>query len=445
MLFEQRERWLDELHEYVVHVKEAAVCEAGFMPVPDILNEITEASADPREHRAPHQYYDWKSRARDLADAERWIGPNLRHHVGTDLDRIGSVITSGLLGTTKKGKPAVHDRNRPLVAASAATANALLDDPKAVSAAWRDLVTACRNDDHVEYPAERVKYLRDTVVALATRRRLDPGYHGPVQTAARVVSGSRDAVIHAQWMVGEPVTQPDLENIDTPSALSQTELDNLAARCVEGSSKREEFVVWFRIESAFVKRGNCVQSGDVTLYQGALLAGALTDHDAVREHFDVVPEELLTEELREIQAGEDPHKQPGEVWGFEWTIPSLVYARVEIHDIERHRAVSRARTLLDAVIQVNTPQPGTWKVLGGYLLLDGSDHFYYHRFSWGLKHEAAHTDLMYYNDHFTDDLRRVTAEGHVVTASAAESLAPVLGTAARSGDSVGVMPLRRLC
>jgi hypothetical protein len=78
-IFQQRERWLEELHEYV-NRKELIICDAGYMSLPAITDEITEAAADPRPHTR-QQRYDWKSRARDLDDTRAWLGPQLRAQV----------------------------------------------------------------------------------------------------------------------------------------------------------------------------------------------------------------------------------------------------------------------------------------------------------------------------------------------------------------------------
>jgi hypothetical protein len=62
-----------------------------------------------------------------------------------------------------------------------------------------------------------------------------------------------------------------------------------------------------------------VTHGDVTFYEAQALASLLTDHDRVREVFDVVPEELLTDEIRDLQrsGNVDDHT------GFEYA-PGLV-------------------------------------------------------------------------------------------------------------------------
>jgi hypothetical protein len=100
-------------------------------------------------------------------------------------------------------------------------------------------------------------------------------------------------------------------------------------------------VVWaldFQFDSTidgkaiFFGKDPCVTHGDVTFYEAQALASLLIHHDRARELFDVMPEELLTDEIRDLQrSGKvDDHT------GFEYA-PQLVYARVTVHDVERHR------------------------------------------------------------------------------------------------------------
>jgi hypothetical protein len=47
-MFEQQERWLEELREYTDR-KEAVTCRSGYMPLTAITQEIADACADTRE------------------------------------------------------------------------------------------------------------------------------------------------------------------------------------------------------------------------------------------------------------------------------------------------------------------------------------------------------------------------------------------------------------
>jgi hypothetical protein len=80
-MFEQHERWLEELLEYTDR-KEAVTCRSGYMPLTAITQEITTACADAREH-GRLQIGSWESMAADLSDTLDWIGPDLLALVDT--------------------------------------------------------------------------------------------------------------------------------------------------------------------------------------------------------------------------------------------------------------------------------------------------------------------------------------------------------------------------
>jgi hypothetical protein len=179
-------------------------------------------------------------------------------------------------------------------------------------------------------------------------------------------------------------------------------------------------VVWFRLsEGYFLGKDPCVTHGDITFYEAQALASLLIHQDRAREVFDVVPEELLTDEIRDLQRS----GKVDEHTGFEY-LPGLVYARVTVHDVERHRAEETARVHLDAVLAVVGHHEHMWKVLGGYLFFDGSPwNPLLPR--WGLKEPRTET-VFYQNDHFAKNLADFTANGHLITAETAQQLQPSL-------------------
>lgn len=417
-IFDQRERWLEELHEYV-REDASVICEAGYMSLPAITDEIAEAALDPQPHGG-QQKNDWISRAGDLDDSLSWTGPELAALVTAAVHDLHRSITSELL--TGRSKPSVDDSKRAVVAKEVATLGVLLDRDDALVAAWRDLIAACKNPDHTTFPAERVKYLRDTVFALCHRRKQDRGAFGQLRTAFDVLLGSDRTVRSAQRDLGNDVEPSDLE-IGADSPLTSVELQSLSERCIVAPTRTGDYVVWFRIDHAFVKGDDCANHGAVTFYPATSLAGALTDHDSARELYKVVPEELLTEEVRELQLSEDDG--PDEHRGFEYE-PGLVYTRVEVSQVERHLARSRARTLLDAVLKVIGTSKNTWEVLGGSLLFGEGERFHYHSLNWGRKHDFVSHELDYTNDYFTASLEDFNSRGVPITADAAEALLPVL-------------------
>ncbi|GAA0997310.1 hypothetical protein GCM10009551_064690 [Nocardiopsis tropica] len=417
-IFDQRERWIEELREYVLN-NAAVICQAGVMALPAITEEIEEAALDPQPHNGM-QKNDWTSRARDLEDSLKWVGPELASLVTAAVRDLHRLIANDLL-TGSSGPRAVDDSKRPDVAKWAAALGALLDQDDALVAAWRDLITACKNPDHRAFSGDRVKYLRDTVIALCHRRNQDPGASGQLQTALDVLLGSDHTVRIAQHSLGDEVDLSKIE-INGDSALGPDELQALSERCVVAPTPTGNFVVWFRIDHAFVKGSYCATHGAVAFYPAVSLAGALTDYDSARELYGVVPEELLIEQVRELQTSDEG---PNEHMGFEYK-PGLVYARVEVSGVERHHAMSRARNLLDAILKVIGTDTNTWEVLKGSLLFGETERLHYHSLSWGLKHEHISHTLDHMNDHFTDSLRELGGKGVTITADAATELLPVL-------------------
>ena len=266
-----------------------------------------------------------------------------------------------------------------------------------------------------------MKYLRDTVFALCHRRKQDPGSFGQLRTALNVLLGTDHLVRRAQLDLGDDVGQRQLD-INADSPLTPDELLSLSERSIVAPTRTGDYVVWFRIDHAFVKGGHCATHGAATFYPAQSLAGALTNHDSARVLYAVVPEELLIEQVREVQASDDG---PSEHRGFEYK-PALVYARVEVTGVKRHLAKLRARTLLDAILKVVGTSENTWEVLCGSLLFGEGERFYYPSLSWGLKHESINHKLDYMNDYFTASLTDLNRQGVTITADAAEALLPVL-------------------
>jgi hypothetical protein len=414
MLFEQHDRWLEELLEYT-NRKEAVTCRSGYMPLTAIAQEITIACADARVH--DHMQIDsWESMAADLSDSLDWIGPNLLVLVDTAARRVHHAITNDLLVPRPPNpRPRIDDTKRPIVAAQTAALAAVLDRDDVLGAAWRDLVAGCRDINHALYPSERIAFLRDTLVGLSEYRKQDRRYFSPISTAVQVLIGYQTSVRQAQAMVGDPVDNAPY-NPHAKADLTEAERADLAARCILERPPADDYVVWFRLsEGYFVGRDPYVTHGDITFYEAQALASLLIHQDRAREVLDVVPEELLTDEIRDLQKS----GKVDEHTGFEYA-PGLVYARVTVHDVERHRAVDTARMHLDTVLAVVGVHEHMWKVLGGHLFYDSSPWNPIGA-RWGLK-EPLPEPVFYQNDHFATDLARFTADGHLITAETAQRL-----------------------
>ncbi|WP_458686364.1 hypothetical protein [Nocardia tengchongensis] len=417
-MFKQHDRWLEELVQYT-NRKQSITCTAGRMPLTAIVEEIANACADARKHDG-QQVRDWQSMASDLSDALDWIGPELHELVATAAQTIHQTITNDLLVTKPSGKVILEDSKRPAVAKQTAVLSGALDGDGLLVAAWRDLLAACRDINHARHPHEHVAYLRDTLIGLSELRNQDRQYWSPIRTAVNVLCGSPTSVRQAQAMAGDPVGATVQFDPNAAVGLTEDELIDLAERCIVELPLTGNYVVWFRLHPAFVKGSiSCVTHGEVTFYDAQVLAGALTDHQRARELFEVVPEELLTDEIRELQLS----AKVDDCVGFEY-VPQLVYARVTVQDVESHRAEETARMYLDTVLAVVGVTQGMWQVLDGTLFFDDSQS-YLPSVEWGLKEPMPET-VFYENDYFTTHLREMTTAGHVITAEAMQRLQPVL-------------------
>ena len=269
-MFEQRDRWLEELIEYTRR-EESITCTSGHMPLIAILQEIADACADPQPHDRS-QFYDWQSRSADLTDTLDWIGPQLSALVDAPGRAIVQAITNGLLTLDAKGRICLDDTQRPVVGAATAALMTIIGRDDMLLAAWRDLVGACRDTDHIRYPHERVAFLRDTVVALSEYRKQGRGFWAPISKAANVLGAYQGSVWTAQLMIGEPQELTVPFNPQERSTLSSADLEDLAERCLLAAPAAGEFVVWFRLAPAFVHNRSCVTHGDITFYDAQRLA-----------------------------------------------------------------------------------------------------------------------------------------------------------------------------
>lgn len=301
----------------------------------------------------------------------------------------------------------------------AATLFDLLDQDSTIIAAWRDLVAACQDPDHIEFSYDRVAFLRDNVIALQEHRRQDPGHWGLITTAVKVLFDDRFSVHLAQAHLGDPPIEFHPRSQEEPTGLTDAQRMDLTERWIVRRPSTKDVVVWFRIANAFISPTGCMAHGDITFYSAQVLAGAIIDHEVARETYEVVPEELLIDEISAQQAS--PHGID-EYHGIEHR-PGMVYARVVVRDVEPHRAVDEARMLLDSLLAVIDPHEDMWKILKGHLTFDDTRH--YRPLEWGPKTEPA-PPIYYQNDHVGRDLRALNDNGHEITRETARALQPII-------------------
>ncbi|TDZ77375.1 hypothetical protein DE4585_04769 [Mycobacteroides salmoniphilum] len=416
-MFEQHERWLEELREHTGR-KELIACRSDHMPLTAIAAELTNACGDPQMHDKK-KIRDWESLEADLADTLDWIGPELSALVDGLGRAICQTIANDLLAPGPNGGARIDDTKRPIVGAAAEALTAVFGGEDLLVAAWRDLVTACRTVDHTVYPYGRIRFLRDTLFDLSEHRKQGLGFGSPVQTAVDALFGDTSNVRYAQAMVGDPIDMTTPYDPRGKTDLTDDDLADLADRCLVTRSLVGEYVVWFRIAPAYIPAVDCVTHGDATFFDAQVLAGALTDHERARQ-LDVVPEELLTDEIRELQLTGNVDDYTG--FQFE---AQLVYARVAVRNVERHLAVDTARMYLDTLLAVVGVSDGMWTVLGGHLFFAAGEPPYPPVPRWASK--VPRPELTFYqNDFFTTHLSEINAEGHVITAARAIQLREVL-------------------
>lgn len=155
---------------------------------------------------------------------------------------------------------------------------------------------------------------------------------------------------------------------------------DLAERWIVSRPVTGDVVTWFRIDKAYFVGNDCTVHGNIAFYSAPNLSGGILDHNFVRQHYSVVPEELLTDSVLRTQSetsGVDEYR------GFEHT-PGVVYARVALTDVESHRAAAEALHQLQCLLAVLRPPDHMWTILKGCLVFDGS----WNPLEWGLKRDS---------------------------------------------------------
>ncbi|WP_157108491.1 hypothetical protein [Aldersonia kunmingensis] len=388
--------------------------------------EIADACADERAQTRIH-VPNWQSMATDLEDAVSYLGSEAATAVRAEtvslIDAIRNQLLSETADDTGKTQISIDNGKRPQVTDFSAALLARLDGDDLLVAAWRDLVAGCRDSSHITYPYDRIAFLRDNAIALLEHRRQDPGHWGSIRTAVDILFDSRYSVARAQDALGEPPIAFDPRNQTEPTGLTDEERMNLAERwIVRPPSTEDTVIVWFRIANAYSVHGGDLAHGDINFYSAQVLAGVITNHAAARTALSVVPEELLTDQIREQQANIG---DIDEYNGLEHQ-PGLVYARIVVRNIEHHAAVAEARTLLHALLSVLHPHEDMWKILNGHLVFDG--RYTTRPLEWGPKTDLAPT-IFAENDYVADGLRALTAEGHLIGPEKARQLQPILNLA----------------
>ena len=418
-MFEQRERWLEELSAHVGR-EEAVTGSSGRMNLVAIAAEIVNADADERTQKRIH-VPNWESMARDLHDTTEYLGPeaySLARDASAALIQSIDDLFVEQQDEHGQARRSIDNERRPRVKASAAQLFELLNDDSMMIAMWRDLIAACQNPNHADYSYDRVGFLRDNVVALQEHRRQDPGHWGLIKTSVEILFDYGASVQRAQVHVGDPPIVFDPRQQGQPTGLTLEQRLDLANRWIVRRPVTNDVVVWFRINKAYITNTDCSVHANISFYSAQSLASGILDHNFAHGHYAVVPEELLTEKILAAQSRID---EITEYHGFEHKA-GLVYARIALHDVESHRAVKEARHQLDCLLSLLSPPEHMWTILKGQLVFDGA--WNPRPLEWGPKRDRE--PWTYFgNDHVARDLRNLGGTGLQVTPDVADRLTSV--------------------
>ena len=139
-VFEQHERWLEELRQHV-DKNEAVTSGSGRMNLVAIAAEVVDDDADERKQTRIH-VPNWQSLASDLNDTLQYLGTETSTQVGPAVTALVSAIADlFVIKPDQNGNPQTHidAGKRPRVKMCAATLFDLLDQDSTIIAAWRDL------------------------------------------------------------------------------------------------------------------------------------------------------------------------------------------------------------------------------------------------------------------------------------------------------------------
>lgn len=432
MLLKRYDRWIEELHE-VVSSKRPSLASTREMDLVAIATEILDACSDRRDQER-FGVPIWESMATDLEKTTETLGPETFEQVNETVDALLLLIRQKLIQQRTKGaghKPQkwIATKQIPFMEESTQKLVTLLDADSTLIAAWRDLITACQNENHDAYGFDQVTFFADNVLAIQRHRGHDPDrLRSTTNTAVSILMDDVFALRDVQYELGLPVPEISLKTRDQPSGLSLAARLDLAEKWIVQRPSVGDFIVWLRLENAFSIDWRGEQHGNITFYRGTPLSFKLPDHEDVRAHFVVTPEELLTEEIREFQT----HKPEGienvnEYEGFEYE-PGILYARILVEQVYRHQAVSEARLLLETLLDAVNPAPKIWRLLKGHLVFQKDEEYrplQYPSLSWGMKQERE-SPIFPENDRVSDSLEHLRAKGWLLSPTKARQLKPII-------------------
>lgn len=404
MFRRRHERWIEELYVRLENDK-PLTSSGAVLTLPAALTDLRGWILDHRIY-LPVQYRDWNQVLSDFRSSVDHAGSAFMKSASENLPKILEQLDN-LFVPVGPGRWDIDSTVRADVAALLADFEIELYSSDALVACWRDLVANCRDASR---QCDEVSGTRDTLWALSNRRNLDLGRAGVFDHLASVITDNPDAV-HTELDIAACTPHQPRPLTDQPTGVSDSERLAMCETVLSREVERGDCTVWFRLAPASLPRYE-LGHGQVTFYNASYLSSALRDPTNAEALFTMVPTEVIVSE------GFSPVLAKGEVlWEDDW---NMVYARVCLGNHEIHKAVETARTLVKALIAVNHPTQGTWKLLCGSLgFVDGK---WASLFGWGPKNHPD--DDMYYpqNDWMDRDIELMTRHGRSLTAQSMHDL-----------------------
>lgn len=406
-MFEMHDRWIEELAGQLT-AKPALTTRRGHITLAAIAQEVVALAADGRKPDEKH-VAAWRGVIADFEDCLSYAGSQLGARISTD----ALALLSSIHSIMPSPNGSIKEADRASIKAPSAALISLLKSDEVLVAAWRDLVDGCMNFNGIVISTDQLNSMRDNLFALLQLRKFDTGIHAMMRLAS-IVKGDVKSVQAAESKVAESA-RSGVSKRGVPG-LTTDELLGLCERIITHPPFRSECVVWLRVEKAFIGVGTELTYGQVTMYDAQVLAGNYQHPEKLEKAFATIPTELLDSKL-------DRTATPDDYTGFEHK-PGLVYVRVHFEEIECHLAEKGARDLVNSIITVNVPEPGSWNLLLGSLthVIDGRSM---RRIDWGPKYPRSAT-VFPQNDTMRERIGLIGQAKHTINPGSGQILAEVL-------------------
>lgn len=288
---------------------------------------------------------DRSSLQADLGTALDALGVNLSTEINTAIDAFRR-DTLSRLPELLSGREGVQ-----VAAASAQVLQEKLVSDVAVKAAWRDVVTAFKEDHAYEDCLLAIRVLRDSVAARGH------AWETETERITRIINDSAPHARQAGANLPLPDDDPRIRHEELPANLSEEDRLSLIEQDLARLPGHEEVVVWLRIDDAVIT-GGTLALGSVLFIDGRHLRSRV-----LTSPFDPrglgLPDGREQSVARELLSGLEGDAQS-------------VFARVQSTGASLN-AVPWARGAVAGLLDVATlsgPRPG-WELTEGYIVVSG--------------------------------------------------------------------------